>query len=100
MTADEKAKIDSPLFPLGKIEATPGSFVRMSECGASFASLLARHASGDWGDCDAEDRAANDAAVLEMSRVFSSYTLTGGRRVWVITEADRSATRFLLPDEY
>lgn len=61
---------------------------------------LRRHARGDWGALDEEDRAANDRAVKEGTRLFSSYHTTEGVRFWIITEADRSVTTVLLPDEY
>ena len=59
-----------------------------------------RHRAGDWGEVDAADAAANDRAVSEGERVLSAYTLKDGTRLWVITEADRSSTCILLPDEY
>jgi len=62
-------------------------------------AALGRHVRGDWGDVDAEDRAANDRALREGTRVLSSYR-AGGVKFWVITEADRSATTVLLPSEY
>jgi hypothetical protein len=60
---------------------------------------LARHATGDWGDLCAFDRRQNEVAMCEGCRVFSSYETSAGR-VWVITEADRSVTTVLLPQEY
>ena len=59
-----------------------------------------RHILGEWGDLDAEDKAENELSVREGFRILSSYTLPDGSRVWVITEADRSATTLLLPEEY
>ena len=61
---------------------------------------LRRHARGDWGDLDDEDRKANDRALQEGSRLFSAYKTKAGVKFWIITEADRSATTVLLPDEY
>lgn len=94
-------------FQLGRLVVTPGAlkaFERMAEQevrGATPGELLARHARGDWGDMDAEDLAANDAALHDESRIFSSYKFMGGTCCfWVITEADRSATTILLPNEY
>lgn len=63
------------------------------------AALVLRHACGDWGDLDREDVAANVAAVRHDLRVFSSYKFPAGK-VWVITEADRSSTCVLLPEDY
>jgi hypothetical protein len=63
--------------------------------------LLSRHRSGDWGDVDAADAAANTRAAVEGDeRVLSAYTLKDGTRLWIITEADRSCTTILLPEEY
>lgn len=92
----------STLFRLGSVFATPGALRVMADLGIRAERLLGRHASGDWGNMDAEDRAANDRAVMAGDeRVFSSYTLgDSGERIWVITEADRSVTTLLLPSEY
>ena len=61
---------------------------------------LGRHASGDWGNVCSEDAEANEAAVAERARLLSSYTTGEGMRFWIITEADRSLTTVLLPEEY
>ena len=61
---------------------------------------LERHWSHDWGLVDAEDRAANDHAVVEGTRVLSVYRDRRGTKFWIITEADRSATTILLPADY
>jgi hypothetical protein len=62
-------------------------------------SLLARHSAGDWGDLDASDKAANDKALVEGTRLLSCYHV-GGVKLYVITEWDRSATTILPADEY
>jgi len=63
-------------------------------------SHAVRHSRGDWGDLDAEDAKENELSVREGFRILSNYALRTGERIWVITEADRSATTFLLPSEY
>lgn len=63
------------------------------------ADLLERHRTGDWGNLDAEDAAANDAAVKHGGRLLSSYKV-GEEVVWIITESDRSVTTLLLPEDY
>lgn len=68
--------------------------------GQSPVQFLERHVRGDWGDLCAEDVAENEYAVAHGLRILSSYTTSAGDRIWLITEADRSATTFLLPDEY
>lgn len=89
---------------LGRVMATPGVIQALyeSDQGPGQAIvMLSRHAHGDWGDLDDEDRESNDrAASLGGERILSSYNLDGGGRLWIITEADRSATTLLLPEEY
>ena len=62
--------------------------------------LLLRHVIGDWGDLDDEDKKENELSVKDGFRILSAYKLETGVKVWVITEADRSTTTFLLPSEY
>ena len=88
-----------PLFPLGQIVSTHGALALLAEGDADPLSLLARHQRGDWGDLCAADRAENDYSVREGFRILSAYKL-GNETVWIITEADRSATTLLLPSEY
>ena len=61
--------------------------------------LLQLHSLGDWGTVCSEDAAANEPALVEGSRLFSAYEI-GDIQVWIITEADRSSTTILFPDEY
>ena len=61
--------------------------------------LLARHRSGDWGELNEQDRRENELSLEHGWRVLSSYPIGEGR-VWIITEADRSYTTILLPEEY
>jgi len=84
-------------FPLGQIlitsnavDTVPPEEVRKS---------LARHAAGDWGDVDEHDRKENEMSLREGYRLLSVYH-AGDQRFWIITEADRSATTVLLPEDY
>jgi hypothetical protein len=86
-------------LPLGKVVATPGALQLLDNTGADPLCLLHRHASGDWGELDPEDRRENELSVREGRRVLSNYPL-GKNRIWIITEADRSTTTILLPEEY
>lgn len=88
------------LFELGAVVATPGALDALRAANVSPAELLARHVAGDWGDVSADDRRENDFSVNRPLRILSSYILPTGERIWVITEADRSSTTFLLPSEY
>jgi hypothetical protein len=61
---------------------------------------LSRHSACDWGEACPEDAEANNDATLTGCRVLSAYTDRKGVKFWVITEADRSATTILLPEDY
>lgn len=88
------------LFELGRIVATPGALACLEKFGVEVKELLQRHQSGDWGLLDAEDKEANAQSVSQGLRILSNYPLQGVERIWVITEADRSVTTLLLPEEY
>ena len=88
------------LFELGRIVATPGALQALEAAGEQPAEFIDRHASGDWGELDDEDKQENEFSVINGFRILSSYTTSGGDKLWIITEADRSATTFLLPEEY
>jgi len=85
-------------FALGRTVITRGALDALS--GEDVHACIARHASGDWGDVCPEDKQANDDALRVGSRLLSAYHTEGGRKFWIITEADRSATTVLLPEEY
>jgi hypothetical protein len=87
------------LFELGEIVGTPAALDVLERAGVSPASLLRRHASGDWGDVAEVDAIENTLSVREGFRILSSYQV-GEDRVWIITKADRSASIILLPKEY
>lgn len=87
-------------FPLGRIVATPGALELLSEARVEPLDLLSRHASGDWGKLGEEDRRENELSVRRGFRILSSYPVGENKKVWIITEADRSVTTILLPEEY
>jgi hypothetical protein len=87
-------------FPLGRPVATPGALEAMKASGQTPDFFLARHQSGDWGDVNEEDRRLNDEALLHGDRLLSVYRTLRGVRLYVITEADRSSTCLLLPEEH
>ena len=84
---------------LGRVVATPGALRLLEVAGGHPFELLARHAAGDWGELCAFDRRQNEIALSDGYRVFSSYKVPAGS-VWIITEADRSVTTILRPEEY
>jgi len=89
-----------PLFPLGQVVATPGALAALAEAGQTPAELLRRHSVADWGELPAEDIRENELSLQAGYRLLSAYTLASSQRLWIITEADRSATTLLLPQEY
>lgn len=89
-----------PLFPLGQIVATPGALEALKQSGQGALPFLARHQYGDWGIVCPADAAENALSVREGYRVLSAYRLDSGVRIWIITEANRSITTVLLPEEY
>jgi hypothetical protein len=84
-------------FPLGQLVVTANASLRLAT--EEVLTALGRHASGDWGDLCPEDTMANDAALHHGGRLFSAYG-QGRDRFWIITEADRSVTTVLLPQDY
>jgi hypothetical protein len=88
------------LFPFGRIVATPGAWQAIEEAGQTPAEFLDRHVVGDWGGLDEEDKRENEFSVRNGFRILSAYITSAGDKTWVITEADRSATTLLLPEEY
>jgi len=90
------------LFPLGSIGLTPGARDLLAAAGIAPRTLLARHVAGDWGDVPPEDARENALSLRAGFRLVSSYPVGDdpAARVWIITEADRSATCLLLPSEY
>ncbi len=101
MSQNETAK----KFSLGRIVATPGALEVLQAAGQSPDEFLARHVTGDWGDLDAEDRQANELALIDGSRILSACKTRKGERLYVITEANnevglRYCTTILLVSEY
>lgn len=87
-------------FPPGQIVATRGALQALQESGDNPSEYLRRHLTGDWGEVDDHDREENEMSLESGLRLLSAYTLSNGTKLWIITEADRSATTLLLPSEY
>jgi hypothetical protein len=87
-----------PKFDFGQINLTPGVLEQITP--DEVIKALARHLQGDWGTMDAHDVRANENALLNGGRIFSGYNTIENVRFWIITEADRSYTTILLPQEY
>ncbi len=85
-------------FSLGQVVATPGVLETLDP--SEMLLSLARHARGDWGELDPEDIRENELSLAQGFRLLSAYRSREGVKFWIITEADRSVTTFLLPEEY
>jgi hypothetical protein len=87
-----------PKFEIGRLVATPNALGVLTF--DDIVACLSRHVVGDWGTMDPHDLHANNQALALGGRLFSAYDSAGGERFWIITEADRSATTILLPEDY
>lgn len=85
-------------FRMGRIVSTPNALQSLTSDDIHIA--IARHQAGDWGEFDAEDRKANDQALVNGTRILSVYLAANGTKFWIITEADRSSSCVLLPEDY
>ena len=89
-----------PAFELGQIVATPGALAALKKAGQQPGEFLTRHVHREWGDLADEDRRENEYSLEHGFRLLSAYKTNAGDRLWIITEADRSVTTLLLPEEY
>jgi hypothetical protein len=85
---------------LGQLLITPGAKEAFEGTGENPFTFILRHIQGDWGNLSPEDVQENELALEHGFRLLSAYDLTDATRIWIITEADRSATTILLPSEY
>ena len=98
--------IKQPMFPLGQMVMTSGVAARLGEDGENpefnlfVSKSILRHAQGDWGDLCNTDKQENNVSLLHGYRLLSAYEQEGLPKIWIITEADRSVTTVLFPDEY
>ena len=89
--------LQQPRFLLGKTYATPGALA----LGVDLAAYLRRHHCGDWGkELSAADKQANEGALTDGTRILSAYRIGGGKKIYIITEHDRSMTTVMLAEEY
>lgn len=87
-------------FALGMVVSTPAALEVLRAAGQDVVPYLVRHSRGDWGELCEEDKHQNEMAVAHESRLLSCYTLPTQDQIWIITEADRSVTTVLLPEDY
>jgi hypothetical protein len=94
-----EAAASGPRVPLGCVLIARGAIAAFLAAMAPLA-YLERHAHGDWGDVDEEDRQENELSLERGFRIVSVYRLGTDEKIYIITEADRSATTILLASEY
>ena len=87
-------------FELGRVVATSGALSALQKAEQLPAEFLDRHVNGDWGEVPEADKQENEVAVEQGFRILSAYTTSAGDQIWILTEADRSATTIMLPTEY
>ena len=87
-------------FQLGRLFMTPGAIEALEATGEQPHEFLRRHQTGDFGELSESDRRENEFSIANGFRILSAYRTRAGVKLWVITEADRSATTILLPSEY
>jgi hypothetical protein len=92
------SEIPITVFRLGKLVATPNALQHISH--EDILLGIKRHQMADWGDLGEEDRSINDACLRDGGRLLSVYHSKTGVKFYIITEADRSATTVLLPEDY
>jgi hypothetical protein len=87
-------------FPLGRLFLTPGAIDALEEAGQSPEEFISRHARLEQGELSDEDHKENLFSVDKSLRIFSAFKTAKGAKIWLISEADRSSTTLLLPEEY
>lgn len=100
MPSHPEYSIPQPFFELGQLVATPAALAALAESNEDPLAYVHRHVCGDWSELDQHDQQANVQAVREGHRILSAYTLRSGRKIWLITEWNRSVTTLLLPEDY
>jgi hypothetical protein len=101
--------INLPRFELGQVVATPAALELLERLGENVLEYVSKHVRGDWCDLSDDDAEANENALVDGSRILSSYVLKGDgddqNKIWIITDAEdddgkRKATTVMLPEEY
>ena len=85
-------------FELGQMVITSNASSILSN--EDIQKAIARHSNCDWGDLEEEDREVNNQALKDGDRLFSAYHDSNNVKFWIITEADRSVTTVLMPEDY
>ncbi len=100
MPSNQPPRNSYEFLNIGRIFYTPRALKALEDHDVELTTILWRHATGDWGEISASDRALNDTALERGERTYSAYQLGINCKVWVITECDCSSTTVVMPDEY
>ena len=95
-----ETKASAARFPLGHLFLTPGAIETLEEAGQTAGEFIERHSRLEQGELCDDDHKENLFSVDKPLRIFSAFKTANGVKLWVVTEADRSATTILLPSEY
>lgn len=95
---ERRERPKGPLFELGQVVITPGIITGLTT--EEVEKAIRQHHQGDWGEVNSFDWRENEKALVKGCRLLSTYLSDTGIKFWVITEADRSSTCVLLPNEY
>ena len=98
--SDSNTKPSAVRFTLGRLFMTPGAIAALEDAGQSPQEFISRHARLEQGELSDEDQRENEFSVNKHLRIFSAFITVKGEKLWLITEADRSVTTILLPEEY
>lgn len=94
----KKAKVPVLVLDFGMVCVTQGATERLNK--DDVRSALSRHIFGDWGIVDMDDWRENDLSLRNGFRILSAYVDRNSQKFWIVTEADRSTTTIMLPEEY
>jgi hypothetical protein len=98
MPEDNRIPNSDGKFSLGQVVATAHAARTIPS--DEMMTALSRHVRGDWGDVGEDDRNENEISLKEGFRLLSVYRTETGVKFWIITEADRSVTTVLMPEDY
>ncbi len=86
------------ILDYGLVRLTPSALDRLDQ--EDITQALSRHIVGDWGEVDLEEWQSNDKSLRSGFRILSAYVDRNSQKFWIVTEADRSTTTIMLPEEY
>jgi len=86
------------LFPLGQPLASLGVLEVCKYTAIDLGPFFERHRSGDWGDVSNDQAKKNLKALEEGGAILSVYH-PHDRRIWIVTNEERTQTVAMLPSD-